>query len=85
MQQINLSYKMVMVDDDSKDTSTHYLTQQAQDDNCVKAVILCRNFGQEAALSAGLEQARGEAIIGLDADLQNALEMLQKWRDGADY
>jgi len=88
MQQVGLSYEMVMVDDGSKDASAYYLTQQAQADECVKAVILSRNFGKEAALSAGLEQAQGEAIIVLDADLQNPPElipdMLQKWRDGAD-
>jgi glycosyltransferase involved in cell wall biosynthesis len=84
----NLDYEMVMVDDGSKDTSANYLVQQAQDDECVKAVILSRNFGKEAALSAGLEQALGEAIIVLDADLQNPPElipeMLEKWRAGAD-
>tara|TARA_B110000208_G_scaffold91696_1_gene115360 strand:+ start:29565 stop:30614 length:1050 start_codon:yes stop_codon:yes gene_type:complete len=88
MQQVNLPYEMVMVDDGSKDASSQYLIEQAQNDECVKALILSRNFGKEAALSAGLEHACGEAIIVLDADLQNPPElipdMLQKWRDGAD-
>jgi glycosyltransferase involved in cell wall biosynthesis len=84
----NLDYEMVMVDDGSKDDSAKYLTQQAQDDECVKAIILSRNFGKEAALSAGLEHAKGDAIVVLDADLQNPPElipeMLEKWRAGAD-
>ena len=88
MHNINLAYEIVMVDDGSKDTSASYLIQQAQHDECVKAVILSRNFGKEAALSAGLEQAGGDVIIVLDADLQNPPElipeMLEKWRDGAD-
>ena len=88
MHDINLDYEMVMVDDGSKDASANYLIQQTQDDECVKAVILSRNFGKEAALSAGLEQALGEAIIVLDADLQNPPElipeMLEQWRAGAD-
>ncbi len=88
MQEINLDYEMVMIDDGSKDASARYLRQQAQADACVKAVILSRNFGKEAALSAGLKQARGDAIIVLDADLQNPPElipeMLEKWRAGAD-
>lgn len=88
MQELNLTYEMVMVDDGSKDASGPYLVQQAQADARVRAVILSRNFGKEAALSAGLAQAKGAAIIVLDADLQNPPElipeMLQKWRAGAD-
>jgi glycosyltransferase involved in cell wall biosynthesis len=88
MHGINLDYEMVMVDDGSKDDSAKYLIEQAQDDVYVKAIILSRNFGKEAALSAGLEHAKGDAIIVLDADLQNPPElipeMLEKWRAGAD-
>ena len=88
MHDINISYEMVMVDDGSKDGSADFLIHQAQQDPCVRAVILSRNFGKEAALSAGLEQAQGEAMIVLDADLQNPPElipeMLEKWRAGAD-
>jgi glycosyltransferase involved in cell wall biosynthesis len=88
MHGINLDYEMVMVDDGSKDDSAKYLIEQAQEDVCVKAIILSRNFGKEAALSAGLEHAKGDAIIVLDADLQNPPElipeMLEKWRAGAD-
>ncbi|MDC9719876.1 MAG: glycosyltransferase family 2 protein [Gammaproteobacteria bacterium] len=85
---LDLSYELVMVDDGSKDSSASYLVEQAQTDERVTAVILSRNFGKEAALSAGLEQAQGQAIIVLDADLQNPPElipeMLEKWREGAD-
>ena len=88
MHDLSLDYEMVMVDDGSQDASASFLVQQAQADARVKAIILSRNFGKEAALSAGLEQAQGEAIIVLDADLQNPPElipdMLEKWRAGAD-
>ncbi|MBT4237846.1 MAG: glycosyltransferase family 2 protein [Oceanospirillaceae bacterium] len=88
MHGLKLDYEMVMVDDGSKDFSADFLIRQAQQDACVRAVILSRNFGKEAALSAGLEQAQGEVIIVLDADLQNPPElipdMLEKWRAGAD-
>ncbi|MCO4838185.1 MAG: glycosyltransferase family 2 protein [Oceanospirillaceae bacterium] len=88
MEEVNLPYEMVMVDDGSKDASSKYLIEQAQNNDHIKALIFSRNFGKEAALSAGLEHACGEAIIVLDADLQNPPElipdMLQKWRDGAD-
>jgi len=88
MHDLELNYEMVMVDDGSKDSSADFLIHQAQQDPCVRAVIFSRNFGKEAALSAGLEQAQGEVMIVLDADLQNPPElipdMLEKWRDGAD-
>jgi len=88
MDGLQLSYEMVLVDDGSKDASAAYLVEQAQADNRVKAIILSRNFGKEAALSAGLQHTCGEAIVVLDADLQNPPElipqMLEKWRDGAD-
>ena len=88
MNHLSLAYEIVLVDDGSKDASASYLTLQAQTDDCVKAVILSRNFGKEAALSAGLEQAVGDAVIVLDADLQNPPElipeMIEKWREGAD-
>ena len=88
MDGLALAYEIVLVDDGSKDASAAYLVEQAQADNRVKAIILSRNFGKEAALSAGLQHASGEAIVVLDADLQNPPElipqMLEKWRNGAD-
>ena len=76
MHDLKLDYEMVMVDDGSKDSSADFLIRQVQQDACVRAVILSRNFGKEAALSAGLEQAEGEVIIVLDADLQNPPELI---------
>ncbi|MBT7330879.1 MAG: glycosyltransferase family 2 protein, partial [Oceanospirillaceae bacterium] len=88
MDGLALAYEIVLVDDGSKDASAAYLVEQAQADHCVKAIILSRNFGKEAALSAGLQHTSGEAIVVLDADLQNPPElipqMLEKWRNGAD-
>ncbi|MFA5598714.1 MAG: glycosyltransferase family 2 protein, partial [Pusillimonas sp.] len=79
---------MVLVDDGSTDGSGQYLVDLAQRVPGVRAVRLSRNFGKEAALTAGIEHARGDAIIVIDADLQDPPElipqMLSAWQDGAD-
>ncbi|MBH8551202.1 glycosyltransferase family 2 protein [Nostocaceae cyanobacterium CENA357] len=66
-----LSYEIICVDDGSSDGSGEFLKTQAQIRSDLKAVILRRNYGQTAAMSAGFNHARGKAIVTLDADLQN--------------
>ncbi|MBW4562675.1 MAG: glycosyltransferase family 2 protein [Mojavia pulchra JT2-VF2] len=66
-----LSYEIICVDDGSTDGSAEFLKQQAQTRSDLKAVILRRNYGQTAAMSAGFNHALGKAIVTLDADLQN--------------
>ncbi|HEY9803908.1 MAG TPA: glycosyltransferase family 2 protein [Leptolyngbyaceae cyanobacterium] len=67
----NLSYEIICVDDGSTDGSDKFLKEQAQIRTDLKAVILRRNYGQTAAMAAGFNYALGEAIVTLDADLQN--------------
>ncbi|NET73927.1 MAG: glycosyltransferase family 2 protein, partial [Sphaerospermopsis sp. SIO1G2] len=67
----HLSYEIICVDDGSTDNSPEFLKQQAQQRTDLKAVILRRNYGQSAAMSAGFNYATGKAIVTLDADLQN--------------
>lgn len=85
---LKIVYELVLVDDGSRDGSGDYMVQLAMHSSCVKAVRLSRNFGKEAALSAGLVQASGEAVIVLDADLQDPPELIPKmldvWQAGAD-
>jgi glycosyltransferase involved in cell wall biosynthesis len=85
---LDLSYELVMVDDGSQDGSGDYLVELARISPRVKTIRLSRNFGKEAALTAGLAQARGDVVIILDADLQDPPElipaMLAAWRGGAD-
>ncbi|HEY9279594.1 MAG TPA: glycosyltransferase family 2 protein [Eoetvoesiella sp.] len=85
---LRLPYELVMVDDGSRDGSGQYLVDLAATVPVIKAVRLSRNFGKEAALTAGLAQADGDAVIVLDADLQDPPElipkMLEAWRAGAD-
>ncbi len=82
------SYELVFVDDGSRDDSAAYLQEASRTCSTVRLIRLSRNFGKEAAMTAGMDQARGQALIVLDADLQDPPElipdMLQGWRDGAD-
>src|SRR5690606_34117744 len=82
------SYEIVCVDDGSRDGSLDLLRGLAQGDPRVVVVELSRNFGKEAAMAAGLEHARGRAVLLLDADLQHPAElignMVDAWRRGAD-
>lgn len=88
LQSLDLSYEIVFVDDGSTDGSSTALAALAFSQPCVKVVRLSRNFGKEAAMSAGLGHCTGAATIILDADLQDppALipEMVRAWRAGAD-
>ena len=67
----NFTYEIICVDDGSTDGSVQLLKEQAQIRHDLKSIILRRNYGQTAAMAAGFYHARGEAIVTLDADLQN--------------
>lgn len=67
----NLSYEIICADDGSLDGSTELLKEQAGLRDDLRAVLLRRNYGQSAAMSAGFNYARGRAIVTLDGDLQN--------------
>jgi glycosyltransferase involved in cell wall biosynthesis len=80
--------EIVLVDDGSTDGSWDELLRIAAARQNVRLVRLSRNFGHQAALSAGLDAARGDAIVSIDADLQDPPELIPelvaKWRDGYD-
>lgn len=65
------TYEIIFVDDGSADRSRQLIEQIAQMDKNVRGIFLKRNFGQTAALAAGIDHARGDIIITMDADLQN--------------
>jgi polyisoprenyl-phosphate glycosyltransferase len=85
---LDLRYELLFVDDGSHDTSRTILGQLADRDQHVVAIELARNFGHQVAISAGLDHARGAAVIVMDADLQDPPEVLPqfiaKWREGHD-
>jgi len=65
------TYEIIFVDDGSLDNSFFVLKKIQREDPTVKLIKLRKNFGQTAALSAGFDQAQGEIVITMDADLQN--------------
>jgi polyisoprenyl-phosphate glycosyltransferase len=71
-------FEVVCIDDGSKDQTLVELLEHAGSDDRIKVVELSRNFGKEAALSAGLDAAEGDLIITLDADLQDPLSLIEK-------
>lgn len=81
-------FEIVCVDDGSRDDTAARLAALARADTRYVLIELSRNFGKEAALTAGLDQARGDAVIVLDADLQDPPQliprMLRVWQDGAE-
>lgn len=83
-----LRFELVLVDDGSNDGSPAALDQLACTDPRVHVVHLSRNFGHQTALTAGLDHARGDAVVMLDSDLQDPPEiiprMLDHWRTGCD-
>jgi dolichol-phosphate mannosyltransferase len=81
-------FELVLVDDGSTDGSDVELQKLAGNDPRVRVVQLSRNFGHQTALTAGLDHARGNAVVMLDADLQDPPElipqMLDHWQSGCD-
>jgi dolichol-phosphate mannosyltransferase len=82
------TYEIVLVDDGSRDATADKIRDLAQAHAEVRGVLLSRNFGHQAAVSAGYDHARGRAVIVMDADLQHPPELipefLAKWREGYD-
>jgi glycosyltransferase involved in cell wall biosynthesis len=85
----NVPYEFVLVDDGSPDNTWQVITEEAKGSQVLRALRLSRNFGKESAVCAGLEYARGDAVILMDADGQHPPslipEMLRLWQSsGAD-
>lgn len=86
--ELNLPTEIILIDDGSKDTTWELMKKLSKEDARYKVIKLSRNFGHQLALTCGLEQAKGEVIVILDADLQDPPElipdMLELWRQGFD-
>ncbi|HET9178223.1 MAG TPA: glycosyltransferase family 2 protein [Terriglobia bacterium] len=81
-------FEVIYVDDGSTDGTASILRQLQARDRCVRVVRLSRNFGHQVAITAGLEHASGDAVVIIDADLQDPPEVigdfLARWREGYD-
>ena len=84
----SFSYEMVFVDDGSRDDSYEKMTRIATRDQNVRIVKFSRNFGHQIAITAGLDMAKGDAVVVVDADLQDPPEVItkfiEKWEEGYD-
>ena len=85
LQAAGIEHQFLLVDDGSRDQTWQEMCRLAEDHDQVSLLRLSRNFGKEAALCAGLENAGGDAVVVMDADLQhppeNIPEMVRLWRE----
>lgn len=88
IQNLDMDYELIFVDDGSKDTTPLILSRLTEQDDHVRALILARNFGHQLAITCGMDYAQGDAIITMDGDMQHPPAMIpdlvQKWREGFD-
>jgi dolichol-phosphate mannosyltransferase len=82
------STEIIFIDDGSQDSSYRQLIELAQHDSTLKVIKFSRNFGHQIAISAGMENAKGDAVVIIDADLQDPPEVIHqfvaKWKEGFD-
>jgi dolichol-phosphate mannosyltransferase len=85
---VGATFELIFVDDGSVDDSLSLLRAIRTSDGRVGVISLSRNFGHQVAITAGIDHARGEAVVVMDADLQDPPElipeMIQRWHEGAD-
>jgi polyisoprenyl-phosphate glycosyltransferase len=86
MNTLGEEWELVLVDDGSQDGSTDIIRELAAKDEHIRPVIFARNFGHQIAVTAGMDYSRGQALVIIDADLQDPpeviLDLIAKWREG---
>lgn len=82
------TYELLFINDGSRDSTVDILKRLGETDNHIKVIDFSRNFGHQIAITAGMDFAKGDAVIIIDADLQDPpeliLEMIEKWKSGYD-
>jgi len=88
MDQTGESYELIFVNDGSRDKTEELVSGLCDEDSNVRLLSFSRNFGHQTAITAGMDAASGQAIVVIDADLQDPpeviLEMIDKWKEGYD-
>ena len=86
MAPLSYDYEILFIDDGSKDRTASLIRELAEKDPHVQGYVFARNFGHQLALTCGLDQSTGDAVISMDGDLQHPPEMvpdlLKKWEEG---
>ena len=88
MERTGYAYEIIFINDGSRDGTMKALRKIAAEDKMVKVLSFSRNFGHQLAVTAGMDEASGDALIIIDADLQDPPElipdMVKLWEQGAD-
>ncbi len=88
LEKVTQAYEIICVNDGSHDSTWQKLVEYSLNDNRIKIINLSRNFGKEAALTAGIDHSTGLSVIPIDCDLQDPpeliIEMVEKWKEGYD-
>jgi dolichol-phosphate mannosyltransferase len=86
MEEVGEPFELILVDDGSRDSSAAIMRQLHGQDPRVRAILLSRNFGHQYVITAGMDYARGQAVVIIDADLQDPPEVIKeliaRWREG---
>lgn len=86
LKKVNYKYEIIFIDDGSKDKTLQILENIASEDDNVKVISFSRNFGHQSAVTAGLRETTGDAVVIIDADMQDPpeliIEMLELWENG---
>ncbi|MBU3181223.1 glycosyltransferase family 2 protein [Clostridium psychrophilum] len=82
------TYEILFINDGSRDSTKHEVENICRKDNHIKLINFSRNFGHQAAITAGMNEALGDAVVVIDADLQDPpeaiIDMIKKWKEGYD-
>ena len=85
---IDMDYEIIYVNDGSRDKTALIVSELCSKDTRLKFLNFSRNFGHQIAITAGMDYAKGDAIVVIDADLQDPpeliVDMVKEWRDGYD-
>lgn len=88
MESTGEAYELIFVNDGSRDKTEEMVSALCDADSCVRLLSFSRNFGHQTAITAGMDASSGQAVVVIDADLQDPpeviLEMIAKWKEGYD-